>query len=461
MKKYLMFSILSTAAFIFLTGCSDSQRYDSAYNYELTDLVYKPAKQDDEIANKEELHALDANSTLQDYLRYAALNNAGLKSEFEKWREAVNQIPQVRALPDPQFTYSYYIREIETRVGPQKHKLGIMQKFPWFGKIEARTDAAAAAARAAWKEYEARKLKVFQQVKDAYAEYAYLHRAIEIARENLELLKHFEQVARTQYKAATATHPDIIRAQIETAKIEDTLRSLQELRSPIIAKLNAALNRSDTAELPEPRPLKPVENEVHRKHLLSMVKNRNPQLQAIRELIKEAEKEVELAEKRRFPDIGVGVSWVQTDEAVNPGVGDSGTDPVMLTFAMNIPLWQESYTAGERQARARARLQRFSKREKENVLSAKAQQAFYEFEDSQRKLKLYGDILIPKAEDLLAASETAYSGGKVDFLSLIDAQRMLLSYRLKYQKSLRDNLQTYAELEMLAGGEIAPLEGNN
>jgi outer membrane protein TolC len=77
-----------------------------------------------------------------------------------------------------------------------------------------------------------------------------------------------------------------------------------------------------------------------------------------------------------------------------------------------------------------------------------------------RKLELYGDILVPKTEDLLAASETAYSGGQVDFLSLIDAQRKLLSYRLKYQQSLRDNIQNYAGLEMLTGGEISSGEDN-
>jgi len=80
----------------------------------------------------------DANGlvTVQDYLRYAALNNAGLKAAFEQWRVAIEQIPQAEALPDPKFTYGYFIREVETRVGPQRQKFGIMQVFPWFGKIE-------------------------------------------------------------------------------------------------------------------------------------------------------------------------------------------------------------------------------------------------------------------------------------------------------------------------------------
>jgi len=189
---------------------------------------------------------------LQDYLRYAALNNAGLKASFEQWKAAVEQVPQAKSLPDPTFTYGYFIEEVETRVGPQRQKLGIMQVFPWFGKIEARTDAAAAAAKAARKRYEAKKLKLFFEVREAFHEYAYLAKAVEIAKENVELIQHFEEVARTKYTAAAASHPDVIRAQMELAKLEDQLETLEHLREPVVAELNAVLNRRSLEILPWP-----------------------------------------------------------------------------------------------------------------------------------------------------------------------------------------------------------------
>ena len=87
----------------------------------------------------EEIKGATSLKTLSDYLSYAALNNAGLKAEFEQWKAALEQIPQSRALDDPKFTYSYFIEQVETRVGPQKNKFGIMQTFPWFGEIQARS----------------------------------------------------------------------------------------------------------------------------------------------------------------------------------------------------------------------------------------------------------------------------------------------------------------------------------
>ena len=190
---------------------------------------------------------------LSDYLGYAALNNAELKSKFEQWKAALEQIPQAKALDDPKFTYSYFIEEVETRVGPQRSKIGIMQTFPWFGEIEARTDVASAKAKAAKQEYEASKLRLFWQVKDAFYEFTYLAIAIDIAKENLELLQHFEEIARTKYKTAMAAHPDIIRAQVELAKLEDILKSLEELREPTVAMLNSVLNRPADAQLIWPR----------------------------------------------------------------------------------------------------------------------------------------------------------------------------------------------------------------
>lgn len=49
------------------------------------------------------------------------------------------------ALDDPQFTFSYFVHE-ETKHSdnPREQDYTIMQMFPWFGKLEARTDAAAA-----------------------------------------------------------------------------------------------------------------------------------------------------------------------------------------------------------------------------------------------------------------------------------------------------------------------------
>lgn len=391
---------------------------------------------------------------LEGYLRHAALNNAGLRAAFEQWRASVDQVPQAKALDDPKFTYGYFIEEVETRVGPQRQKFGLMQQFPWFGTIEARTDAAAAAAKAAHKRYEAAKLKLFHEVKDGFYEYAYLGRAIETAEQNLGLLEHFEEVVRTRYTAAVGSHPDIIRAQIELAILQDKLESLAEMRQPIVGRLNSVLNRESELSLPWPEREVPAIKALDRKALVAKLVVNNPQLQALSYEIVAARAGVELARKRSKPNVNLGVDWIQTDEARGDGVWGSGRDPIMAMFSVNIPIWTGSNKAAERQAASRVQSVVAQRVQKQNDIVAAFEKTLYEHDDAARKMTLYADILIPKAKEMLEASEVAYRGGTIDFLSLIDAQQTLLKFELLYERSVTDNLTKQAALEMLVGSEL-------
>jgi cobalt-zinc-cadmium efflux system outer membrane protein len=396
----------------------------------------------------------NAPQTLSEYLLYAALHNAGLRGAFEEWKAALEQVPQAKALPDPRFTYGYFIEEVETRVGPQRQRFSIQQVFPWFGKIKARTDAAAAGANAAQSRYEAKKLQLFFDVKEAFYEYVYLAGASRIAKENLELMQHFEEVARTKHLTATATHPDALRAQIEVAKLQNDLIALEQSRNPIVARLNAVLDRPSEARLPWPReePNEPVD--VERDTLIADLKRHNPELQSMDFDIERLSREVDVAKRNFYPDIGVGLDWVDTGEAKSPGVRDSGKDAVILMLSMNLPLWRGSYRAGESQARAMARRAQHQRKETENSLAARAQQALYELDNSDREVRLYGDVLVPRAQELIGASEAAYMAGTMDFLNLLDAQRTLLQFRLKHRRAWADRQERLAELEMLVGAGL-------
>ena len=109
------------------------------------------------------------------------------------------------------------------------------QLYPWFGKISARTDAAAKKAEAAKQKYQAARLSLLREVKGDFYEYSYLARAMTIARANLDLLKRFEEITRTKYVTADTGHPDVNRSQAETAKIETVLKGLEQLREDFTA----------------------------------------------------------------------------------------------------------------------------------------------------------------------------------------------------------------------------------
>ncbi len=396
----------------------------------------------------------NAFTSLNDYLTYAETHNAGLKSKKQQWIAALEEVPQAKALPDPRLTYGYFIEPVETRVGPQRQKAGISQTFPWFGKLDARGEAALKNAEAVGQMYRQARLALFREVKYDFYEFSYLAKATEIAMENLELLRHFEEVARTKYTAAEAGQPDVIRAQVELARMEYVLQSLEQLRKPTVSKLNKALSLPEDTNLPWPTVEDFNAAGLEYERLVNILLQKNPQLAGLDFKVMAAKSRIELAKKNFYPDISVGVDWIQTDRAISPGVKDSGKDPVMLMFSINLPLWHDSYSAGLRQAKALTASIEQEKIDTENTLLSKAAQSYYDYDDSIRRIRLYRDTLIPKGEELLQASETAYKAGTIDFLSLIDSQRMLLDYYLSYQRTLADNRQKLAELEMLAGAEL-------
>ncbi|MCK5558299.1 MAG: TolC family protein, partial [Candidatus Hydrogenedentes bacterium] len=328
------------------------------------------------------------------------------------------------------------------------------QMFPWFGKLELRGNVALEAANAERQRYESAKLKLFYRVKKAYYEYYYLGRAISITEENIKLLGYFEAVARTKYTAGAPAHAAMIKAQVELGKLEDQLRTLRDVVRPVVAELNAALNRPTDASLPLPKAIAEEKVVFSNEQIFAWLKESNPELKAIDFMVAKEKAAVDLAKKDYFPDITVGLDYVETDSALMPGTKDSSKDPVVGMLSINVPIWREKYRAAEREAKARHEAFVKERSDRENSLVANLEMALYGFRDTGRKIDLYRDTLVPKAEQSLGVTQQAYEAGSVDFLDLIDAQRILLEFELSHERALANRAQRLAEIEMLVGMEI-------
>ncbi len=472
-------------------GCVSSERTRSVGDAMQWDAVHAPLPTAREYRLEDDaaLPALDESASLDNYLAYAALNNPGLEAAFNLWKAALERVPQEKSLPDPRFTYRYFIREVETRVGPQKQSVGLSQMFPWFGKLELRGSVAAEAAEAARQRYENEKFKLFFEVKDAFYEYYYLGRAIDVVAENLELVEYLESVARARYKTASAGHPDVIRAQVEMGKLEDQLNSLRDLLVPALARLNAVLNRSTNTALALPRSIPDERTTFTDEEVLNWLTQISPILKSLDHEIERARHAVALAKKNYYPDFTLGVDYTEVGSAkrsspqgfsnpaalrsasrfaggmgdlidayaigrsFSPGtrLGDSGQDVWMVSLSMNVPIWRGKYAAGEREARARYLAAVSARAQQENSLTSAVQRILFEHRDAERKIALYRDVLIPKANESIRSTETAFRAGAVGFLDLVDAERSLLEFDLSFARAVANRAQRLAELEMLVG----------
>jgi len=395
--------------------------------------------------------SLPLTADLHDYLEYAAIHSPQAESAYYKWIATLEKIPQAGALPDPRLTYGYFIQEIETRVGPQRHRIGLSQMLPWFGKRSLREEIAGQAAMATFENLRGELDKVFYQVKVTYYDLYYLGRSIELSRNKITLLVGVEQVATAKYRVAAGSYPGLIRIQIEIDRLRDQLADMEDRVGAVTARFNATLNRPTDALVPIPTSLPPVEsaewlNTAH----INLITN-NPMLRSMDHEILRQQTSIELAKMNYYPDFTVGLSTIITSKARNPMMDGSGDDPVLAAVSLNLPIWQEKYDAAVLEAVAN-RLSTANKRHSmENDLIAQVENDLYLYREADRRIQLYRDSLIPKARQSLEVSITAYQSDSASYLDLLEAERTLLEFELMYERSLVDRAKSIAHLNMLIG----------
>ncbi len=424
---------------------------DSLKSYdELKDVTFT---EDAGLGDKTGNAYLTEDAVLSDYLAYAALHNPELEAAFNLWKAALEKIPQVQSLPDPNFTYEYYIENVETHIGMQRHMFNLSQTFPWFGKLSLLGELALQEANIQKQMYENLKLSLFYEVKVSYFDYYYLSRSITVTEDNIKLMSYFENVARTKYSAGSATNADVIKAQVELGKLEESLISLHYMEEPIRAMLNAALNRPSNAILPWPTDLPENNLALSDEDIIRQINENNPGLKALEIMTVKETNEIDLARKDFYPDITFGIN-LETGMSSIPGNDMSWKNPVMTMLMINLPMWRGKYRAAVQEARARYSSVVKERDNRKNVLVSNMKTAIYNYRDSVRKIELYRDSLIPKAMQALNVTQIAFESGEMGFLDLIDAQRTFLEFELANEKALTDRAKHFATIEQLIGFDL-------
>ncbi|MGE4423067.1 MAG: TolC family protein [Pseudodesulfovibrio sp.] len=391
---------------------------------------------------------------LRSFLTRASENNNELRAAFQKWKAAVSRAARADTLPDPRFTFGYYTTPLETRGGPARYKYGLSQTLPFFGKLDAKEQMALRDADGLKARFDELKLKTFYEVKSVYYEYAYLARAIDITKENTELMEYLEKIATARYTTGTAKHSDIMRPQVELGKLEDRLNSLEDLRRPLAARLNALLDRAPEAEIPFPRSIPIMSITDSDESLFARLSESNPQLTYWDTVQAKEEAGKDLAERGYYPDFTFGLDVTKVDEARNPGVIGDGRNPVMATMSFNLPIWLNAREAAVDESQSKISAARRSRLGVERKLKADLELALYKYRDAVRKIDLYRDTLVPKAKQSLGVTMEAFMTGAGTSLDLIDAEQTLLELQLAYYRSLTDQAQRLAEIETLVGTEL-------
>ncbi len=395
----------------------------------------------------------DSGSSLNRYIQTALSGNEAVRSAFHEWQSELAGISASRGLPDPKISFGYFLENIETAVGPQEWKIGFDQMIPWPGKLKIQGDMLSYKTRAAHEKLRSTSAEIIYQVETVYLDALFLEQSIRITRENLNLIKQWEQVILTQYQTGSARHADLIKTQIEKLRLDDNLATLEAKRKPLVTRFRALLNTDTLTHIRTDQPLNDPVMKLDRETVLAAVLANNPELTARTFLNEAASKAVTRAKLNWLPDFGVGVDYISTGNKWMGGqpVPESGKDPLVVMGSVSVPLWGYKQAAQVRSARENQLGMESMVENTRNRLKAEFEQTWFMFEDAGRKWQLYQNKLLPKSLESLKTTEKAYISGNMEFISLVDAQRRNLDFTLAAEKAKVDFYKSVAMLNKLAG----------
>lgn len=334
---------------------------------------------------------------------------------------------------------------LPSRVGSTKYTL--TQPLPFWGKRDLKREAAEADANQAKGRSEASWADLSARIKTAYAQLYQAVRSEALTREIAALLKGLESITRTRYANGLIPQQDAIRVQLEQTALQGDLVMWETERHHMQSRLNALLRRPAHAPLAEPQRLRalPPPARLDYATLEARLRARNPLLFAETARVTAAEKSRELAYRNRYPDFSVGVSPIQTGSRVNQWD---------LMVEINIPLQQESRRSQEREAQSMLSAAQSRQQATQNQLQADLAENLAALDSAQRIEKLLRGSLLPQAQMTFEAALAAYENGKVDFATLLDAQRQIRKAQLDELKAQTDAQLRLAEIERLLGEDL-------
>ncbi len=392
--------------------------------------------------------------SLPELIPEALEQNPQLKAAMDEWQASLKTIPQARSLPDPMLSYSYFGQSIETRLGPQKNKISLSQKLPFFGKLSLKGKVAESTASIFKEHYKAVEAEIVLKVKTAYFSLYWFDKALDINQEEKEILRRLAKIAEKKYETGDASQQDVLKAQLEISKVTDKILLLEQGRRSVVAELNALLNRPQGLPFRETEEISLSEFEIKLEELYETARKERPEMREASYHIERNEMILKLAKKNYFPDLQIMFDYIDIGEGTTSHP-DDGRNAWMGSIGINIPLWRQKLRAAEAEAAIRLKASQENYQNLENETLSRINELFFEVKTAQDQLKLYKYSLLPQAEQAMKASEIGYLAGKVDFLNLLDSERMVLQLKIGYFKAATDFKKSLARLERVLGKEIA------
>ena len=457
--------------------------------------------------------AYSQSDSLLNYLEIAARNNPTVLQRFAEYEAALQKVPQVGSLPDPDISLGVFLSPMELIAGNQLADIRIMQMFPWFGVIKYAKDEMSLMAKAKYELFRDAKLQVFYDVQRTWYELNKVKQNIRVSEKNIVILRTIERLAIVKFKSApTGSSPsssgsgmssssnqrtssgssgmnsmggntgnaagsnsnqaapamqsksmgsasggsglsDIYRIQIETGELQNNIELLKNQRNTISAQFNSYLNRPPDAPVAIPDTLIAG---IFQPSLLALPDSsfrNNPMLGMLQFEQKSLEARKQMVAKMGYPMIGLGLNYSVINKSEMSTSPMNGEDMIMPMITATLPIYRKKYKAMKAEAELLKSASAQNYKSTANALQTEYYQAIQLYLDAQRRTKLYAEQyrLASKSLDIMFKS---FASSGTDLSDILRVRQQTLDYEYKQMESIADYNISIAWIKRLGKVEI-------
>ncbi|MFT7516783.1 MAG: cobalt-zinc-cadmium efflux system outer membrane protein [Myxococcota bacterium] len=375
----------------------------------------------------------DLQSDWQQTYAAALAKNGDIIAAKARYSAALQQESIAGALPEPRLMLGGFIEPVETRNGPMQMKIGLQQRIPWQGRLDDLSAQQRIIAQAVAAEVVDKQLQIRRQLTELWAKRILLDRSVGITKTQVDLMHHIEDLVIAKFESGRASQAKVLRTQLATTKLEDRLFSLATAADLVDAKIFAASTvHGNTIDWSKQE--YPLQDLMDSDFDNGPVR---PRLLSLQFRMMAAAKSIDIANDRQMPDFTVGIDYTMVGDG-NPGMATSGDDAFGVQLAFDIPFGNRPYAAMVAAAEQRQLSLRWQLEQATRNLDAEIVNALSLKDDAQRRVDLYRNKLIPRAESTIEATLQAFQSSQASLQDVLDASTLILEYQLQLEAAHSD-----------------------
>jgi cobalt-zinc-cadmium efflux system outer membrane protein len=377
--------------------------------------------------------------------------NPRLRAERLRSRASAERIVQAGAWPNPELGFGLQNRPLSnfgTEEMMTMNTVRLSQMVPWPGKQSLGRDGARGLAVADSLEADEADAMLVAQVKTSYYRIASTDRSLDVMRETLTLLRHFQETSLARFSVGATVQQDVLQAEVNVARMEADITAMEQERLAEAARFNALLARDPASPLGA-LVLPPMGGALPVVDSLARLATARPALAAADARVNAAAASVASARKELWPDLMFSVEYGQRPRY---------DDMLSLMVGVSVPVFSGSRQQPmRREMEAMQAMREADARDLLNETWARLAEMRAMTERARRLDGLYASRILPQAEASVESALSAYLVGEVDFMTLVESRMTVNQYAIERIRLAADYHIAVAEIVALLGGqEVTP-----